>query len=255
MAKIDEKVLDILGECRAEGNTLFLPNIQLDRKTYTAVNKVLEMMGGKWNRKAKGHVFQTDDPAEVLETVLLTQEVTDRKKEFQFFPTPRAIAERMCELAELDDLDGDAVALEPSCGDGRLADVVLEHFAGKMLCVELNQEMERCLKDKPYHVSYCDFLDIQKADVGHIDRIVMNPPFTRHQDIEHILHAFDLLDSGGILVSVACESPFFRTDKKSVLFREFLEENGAEIYWQAAGAFHESETEIVTRLVKIRKRQ
>lgn len=42
MAKIPEEVLDILAECRVEGDTLYLPNVQLDRKLYVAVNKVLE---------------------------------------------------------------------------------------------------------------------------------------------------------------------------------------------------------------------
>lgn len=35
MAKIPENVLNVLGECRADGNLLYLPNVQLDRKTYT----------------------------------------------------------------------------------------------------------------------------------------------------------------------------------------------------------------------------
>ena len=103
MAKIPENVLNVLGECRADGNLLYLPSVQLDRKTYTEVNKVLENMGGKWNRKAKAHVFaEDDDVAEMLENVLLTQEVKDLKREYQFFPTPRAFAERMCEMAEID---------------------------------------------------------------------------------------------------------------------------------------------------------
>lgn len=84
MAKIPENVLNVLGECRADGNLLYLPSVQLDRKTYTEVNKVLENMGGKWNRKAKAHVFaEDDDVAEMLENVLLTQEVKDLKREYQ----------------------------------------------------------------------------------------------------------------------------------------------------------------------------
>ena len=80
MAKIPENVLNVLGECRADGNLLYLPSVQLDRKTYTEVNKVLENMGGKWNRKVKAHVFaEDDDVAEMLENVLLTQEVKDLK--------------------------------------------------------------------------------------------------------------------------------------------------------------------------------
>ncbi len=52
MSKIADNILGILGECRIEGNTLFLPDRQLDRATYQAVNKVLVNIGGKWDRKA-----------------------------------------------------------------------------------------------------------------------------------------------------------------------------------------------------------
>ena len=55
MAKIPENVLNVLGECRADGNLLYLPSVQLDRKTYTEVNKVLENMGGKWNGPGTSH--------------------------------------------------------------------------------------------------------------------------------------------------------------------------------------------------------
>lgn len=51
----------------------------------------------------------------------------------------------------------------------------------------------------------------------------MNPPFTHHQDIDHVRHAYDLLDAGGVLVAIMCESTFFRSDKKSVEFRDFLD--------------------------------
>lgn len=31
MAKIPENVLNVLGECRADGNLLYLPSVQLDQ--------------------------------------------------------------------------------------------------------------------------------------------------------------------------------------------------------------------------------
>lgn len=150
MAKIPEEVLDVLSQCRAEGNVLFLPDVQLDRKLYTEVNKVLEKMGGKWNRKEKGHVFSDGDPAEMLEVVLLTQEVRDLKKEFQFFPTPKPVIDRLCELAELDKIGPATVVMEPSCGDGRMVDAIMEHHPGGLVCFELNPGMAKYLDGKPY---------------------------------------------------------------------------------------------------------
>lgn len=64
---------------------------------------------------------------------------------------------------------------------------------------------------------------------------------------------YDLLDAGGILVAIMCESTFFRTDKKSAEFRDFLDSVYAQAIKLEPGAFHESGTDVVTRIVKIRK--
>jgi len=247
--KIPENILKILAECRIEGNTLFLPPEQLDRATYTKVNKCLEDIGGKWNRKAKGHVFD-DDPAEAFENLILTGETEDMKKTFQFFPTPRNIAELMCDMAELE--DGQWI-LEPSCGKGDLADVIYERAPQHLYCVELNEGMKKYLDGKPYKTTYADFLHLHSDTELPYDRIVMNPPFSRQQDIDHILHAFDLLKDGGILVSVVSVSPFFRTNKKAVDFRAWLEDCDAEIVDVDKGAFRESGTEVPTKIIKVRK--
>jgi 16S rRNA G1207 methylase RsmC len=34
----------------------------------------------------------------------------------------------------------------------------------------------------------------------------MNPPFSKSQDVKHILHAYSMLAEGGILISVASSS-------------------------------------------------
>ena len=77
--KINETVRDILAECRVEENILYLPDRQLDRDVYTAVNKVLNALGGKWNRKVKGHVFDYS-PEAAIEEAILSGEYTDKKK-------------------------------------------------------------------------------------------------------------------------------------------------------------------------------
>ena len=65
--------------------------------------------------------------------------------------------------------------------------------------------------------------------------------------------AYDLLDAGGVLVAIMCESTFFRSDKKSVEFRDFLGSVYAQTIRLEPGAFRESGTDVVTRIVKIRK--
>lgn len=253
MERIADNILSILGECRVEGDTLFLPDRQLDRPTYQAVNKVLANIGGKWNRKARGHVFADGDPAELLNNVLMTGETVDIKKKFQFFPTPRPIAEQMCQMAEL---DGTCVVLEPSCGKGDLADVVFEAGVKALYGLELNRDMEHLLKGKPYPTMVgVDFLEFARDDSTNRgwSRIVMNPPFTKQQDIDHILAAYDILIPGGILVSVVSEAPFFWANKKAVAFRAFLDSNDAEMVKLDEGAFKESGTMVRTRLIKLKK--
>lgn len=253
---IADQVLDILGECRIEGNVLYLPSQHLDRKTYIAVNKVLENIGGKWNRKAKGHVFTDGDPAELLDNVILVGETVDLKKQYQFFPTPRPIADHMCELAEINE---HSRVLEPSAGKGAIVDAILAAGAQSVYAVELNTKMAEELwryndnLDTIVVAEQGDFLTMGLAEKISVNRVVMNPPFTRQQDIDHIYEAFNVLENGGILVSVVSESPFYRTNKKSLEFMSFLESNSAVLSSLPEGAFRESGTMVRARMVKILK--
>lgn len=245
--KINTKTLDILGKCKVEENILYLPDEKLDRNEYTAVNKVLENLGGKWNKKVKGHVFD-HCPADDIDSAILTGEITDKKKEYQFFPTPAELAEHLCDLAEI---DGTTSVLEPSCGKGNIADAVWRRNPAKLLGIELNTDMGRYLAEKPYETRVG--VDFMQYTGETWDRIVMNPPFTRQQDIDHVLKAHENLAPGGILVAIVSESPFFRTNKKSEDFREFLSEHGAAIEELPEGAFKESGTMVKTRIIKIHK--
>src|SRR5204862_5173800 len=53
-------ILAVLQAAYFEGDKIVLPT-QLERKTYLDTNKVLERIGGKWNRKQKGHVFEDEE--------------------------------------------------------------------------------------------------------------------------------------------------------------------------------------------------
>ena len=56
---ISGDVLDILSHAEADGNALRI-NDRLSRADYLAVNEVLAAAGGKWNRKARAHLFPSD---------------------------------------------------------------------------------------------------------------------------------------------------------------------------------------------------
>lgn len=249
--KIEENIVKILKESKIEENILYLPNTQLDRKTYESVNKVIEMLGGKWNRKAKGHVFEVD-PTEKINSVINTETATNWKKDLQFFPTPRNIAEHMCSLAEI---MPESFVLEPSCGRGDLADVIWEKNPAMLFGIDINPDMEVHLKNKPYDTATgVDFLeeDIQ----GYWDRIIMNPPFNcgkNGKDFDHIMKAYEILAPGGILISIVSEASCIHIDNKSKAFQQFLKDHNAYVEKIDPGAFKESGTLVATRLIKINK--
>lgn len=253
--RIDAPILAILSNCVVAGDNLALPTGQLDRKTYEAVNKVLELMGGKWNKKLRVHVF-SESPADLLDTVLLTGEITDKKKLFQFFETPDALAERMVALAKI---GPNSRVLEPSAGFGRIARAIARHvFQWPQTIVdtlvELDPEKANILAifGIAEQVLTADFLLCNPyrrqtgntLGIGVFDAIVMNPPFTRGQDIQHIRHARWFLKPGGVLVAICANGP----RQREALMDECE-------YWEnlPAGTFADSGTNVNTALLVMRR--
>ncbi len=253
--KFDDDVLNIIKgmEWSDDGLLGKMTCGQLDRNMYEKVNKALDAMGGKWNRKSGGHVFKTDPRPSVdglLENGALTIERDG------FFETPRKVVERMLELVELPEDAKDAVFLEPSAGLGAIVDVITadNNFTkDNILCLEKNHQRAEALNTKGYKVSCCDFLEWEQD--RRFDRIYMNPPFEEMQDVDHVMHAYDLLRPGGRMVSVMSNSPFFRTDKKAVGFRNWLTRKGGYSEPLPEGSFKESGTGVNTVLVVLSKQE
>lgn len=241
--KIDNDVFDVLKSCAVDEdeNILFLPNRQLDRNLYVKVNKVIESIGGSWNRKSKGHVFD-HNPSDDLDEIINTGEWTDKKKEYQFFKTPKNIVQKMISLIEI---KRDDVVLEPSAGDGAILDEIPKDNA--YVAIELMDENVKILEGKEYGVDKSDFLNW--FNDGKIDVVLMNPPFSKHQDVKHILHAWNLLKNGGRLVSIVSESPFFREDRVSKEFRNWMDENEIRYVKLDSGTFKESGTMVSARII------
>ena len=167
-----------------------------------------------------------------------------------FFPTPRAIAERMVQEAHIE--PGMSV-LEPSAGNGALADVICELCPQAHVAVcELNYKLRELLSLKGYYViQESDFLNyfVTNNGVNGWYRILMNPPFEKLADIDHVRHAYDCLKAGGRVVSIMSESTFFNSQKKAAEFREWLEEVGGWSVELPADAFRESGTTVKARIV------
>jgi hypothetical protein len=218
MAKlIDEDTRRILSRVTIDGVTVFLTCGQLDRKQYQAVNDVLTNIGGKWDRKPKGHVFASD-PSDSLEQVLLSGEITKPEK-YGYFPTPPEVARKLVGLAGVE--PGMSV-LEPEAGQGGIAD----HLpAGCSLdCIEFLSDNVKVLEGKGYKVTQGDFLSVEPKPLYH--RVVMNPPFERQADIDHVKHAWDCVQPGGRLAAIMSTGILFRENKKTIEFRAMVDEYG-----------------------------
>ena len=255
--KIPADVLAILARATITGNVLVLPD-QLDRETYLRVAKTLTAARGKWDRKAKGHVFPFD-PRELMADAVETGAVVDAKKTMQFFETPAALARRMADLAQI--APGNKV-LEPSAGLGRIGERTARRprrgprdrgrARQRHRLRELAARAERRGDGSLLTVNAMTFEDFHAfaPTSGELfDAVVMNPPFSHNRDILHIRAAWDHLAPGGRLVAICSEGPFFRQDSAAAAFREWLGSVNAYTEKLPAGTFRESGTDVATRLI------
>lgn len=142
-----------------------------------------------------------------------------------FFPTPDNVIDLMIEHAKLDD---NMSVLEPSAGIGSICDRLRENgHKGIINACEIVPSLYDILRLKGYVCSNEDILSVEKLDGNPWDRILMNPPFEKKQDIIHVMHCYNnFLKYGGILVSVMSAGIINNTDNKSEDFREFVDANG-----------------------------
>ena len=243
--RIDDDVLAVLSRSTVVGSSLVIPD-QLDRKLYVKTNKVLEAAGGKWNRKARAHIFDCDAEARV-DQMILSGEIEIPKDEFNYFPSPPAVVETLIRLA---DIKHGMLVLEPSAGRGAIAFACADRGA-IVECYELMEANFQILAagNRIREVIRADFLQVH-PDPDY-DAVVMNPPFAGQADIKHVMHAMKFLKPGGILVSVMSAGVMFRENRLTREFREFVIERGGTIAKLPDGAFKESGTMVRTVVVTI----
>lgn len=164
-----------------------------------------------------------------------------------FFPTPESLAARMAEMA---DIQPGQTVLEPSAGTGRLADAAKARGAAVSV-VEMQSRLRDILAKKGHDIIASDFTEMPAAPA--YDRIVMNPPFEKGQDMAHVKRAYEMLKPGGRMVAVMGEGAFFRNDSTASGFRTWLESVGGSSEKLPDGTFKESNTGVNTRLVVIEK--
>lgn len=168
----------------------------------------------------------------------------------QLFPTPKHLAARMVDMANVHSFDQ---VLEPSAGTGRILDELAPIYNSNVTAIEIDHGMCRNLMSRKGVKVHCsDFLDVTPSQIGTFDVILMNPPFAKNADINHVTHAFKFLNEGGTLVAIMGEGAFFRIDKKANAFRELLNEHGYSEKLEQ-GTFKESGTMVNTRIIVMEK--
>lgn len=247
--QISDEVLEILRECTCENNLLRLPR-QLDRPTYLKVSKVLTGLGGTWNRKKGGTLF-AGNAQEVVGDAVTTGAYIDAKQDWQFFETPLVLADRLCRTAEVG--PGQTI-LEPSAGYGRIAAAIVRAGASPY-CIEADPVKCKKLREDGYDYEEGDFLQIDAAAFPDLfDAVVMNPPFTKSQDIAHVMHAWDFVKPGGHLTAVMSCGFTFRGDRKATAFTKWLSGIGGDWSELPENTFKESGTLARTVLIWAEKK-
>lgn len=240
--EIDDDVRDVLQRSTITEASLMLPSEQLERKLYERVNKVLIAAGGKWNKKARAHLFDRD-PRQALGLALENGSITDTKKAQQQFFTPPVLAAQIALKATI---RPGLTVLEPSAGEGALA-LAARRLGADVCCIEQDQHCINALLKLGFPVTGADFLNVPATAV--MDRVLMNPPFTKGQDVAHVMHALQFVKPGGRLVAIM--SAGVKSNRQAKRFRGVCEEFGVEIEDLPEDAFLESGTGVRTVLVVV----
>jgi len=134
-----------------------------------------------------------------------------------FFPTPDDLIDRMIDEARIQETD---IILEPSAGIGSIPDRIRERgYSNKIYTCEINHTLSEILEEKGWSRNqHDDFLNTEYK----VDKILMNPPFERWMDIDHVQHAYNCLNPGGRLVSIMGAGAFNGSMKKHKQFAEWL---------------------------------
>ena len=148
--------------------------------------------------------------------------------------------------------------LEPSAGTGELAKVA-RAAGGAVECIEIQHGLAHELAEVHGFKTYRgDFLQASPVTTGLFDVVLMNPPFDRGRDCDHVRHAWQFLKPGGCLVAIMAARAEFGDDARHKALHKIVD--AAESSWGSdkwhdlpAGSFAHAGTQVNTVVLTLRK--
>jgi hypothetical protein len=179
---------------RDNGFTMQVSSLwNLDKVVRDMVENVIESIGGV--RQASREFKFDYQFREVVDLITMTGRVPNQKS-YQYYPTPKTVAEKAIEMAEIQDHHQ---CLEPSAGQGSLAQLMPKENTE---CIELSELNAEVLRTKGFKVEQTDFLEWADKTSLRFSRICLNPPYSLSRYKLHLEKAVSLLKNDGILVAI-----------------------------------------------------
>lgn len=246
--KITPEVRAVLENVECDGAHVRIVE-KLNRSLYTKVAKILELLGGQWNRKSGATVFDAgDDARSAIADALEVGAVVDLKKLFQAYPTSPSLARRLVALAcEVVDPSCKA-CLEPSAGTGPIAHAAADVGFSVSFC-EIQQGLIAMLRGEGFELLRSDFL-MGKAEPS-FHAVIANPPFARGQDVVHVSRMLECVRPGGVVVSIMSPAWTFRTTALHTKFRERIATLDADWIELPAASFASAGTNVSTGILRV----
>lgn len=206
--------------------------------------------------------------SEVKEEDPLGNVKTTPARYYGFYPTPKSAAHKILRNAGIWHRGVDRPRLkilEPSAGTGNLARACIpayekpwdaERYRADHIvdCIEIQPHLIPDLKRLGLgKVINADFLQLDPVTTGQYDLIVMNPPFDRERDVDHVVHALNFLKPDGQLVAIMSAGTEFRQTKKSIAFRQIMEDMGADWNDLPPNSFSSVGTNVNTGFIVVSK--